>query len=161
MKVAYTEQLNFSDADEQGSTSPKGNSGEDQTSKHLKAQKTEKKEMKLPALSLLLRHLLSLQSQKVLMERARHLVRSGPHPHTCHRLPSCLHSSIPHLQIDKCLEDRAPLLQSLQSLIPMKYGSKDENNSLKYLQQWSVLVNAVRRKSGGWRNRGRQRVQRN
>lgn len=42
MEVDYTEQLNFSDDDEQGSTSPKENSSEDQTPKHPKAQRTEK-----------------------------------------------------------------------------------------------------------------------
>jgi hypothetical protein len=43
----------------------------------------------------------------------------------------------------------------------MKYGSKDEDNSLKFLQQWNVHVNGVKRKSAEWRSKGRQHAQKN
>nr|KAF6291413.1 proline rich coiled-coil 2C [Myotis myotis] len=90
-----------------------------------------------------------------------HLTRNVDHLLTCHHPPSCLHSSI-LLRIDRpYLEDQALSPRSSKYRTKMKYGSKEEGSSQNSLQLWSALVNGVKRKSGGWKNRGRQLVPRN
>lgn len=95
------------------------------------------------------------------MGKDHHLIRNVDHLPTCHHLQSCLHSSI-LLQTDRqYLEDQALSPPSSKYLTKMKSGSRGEDSSRNFLQQWNVLVSGVKRKSGGWKNRGRQLVPRN
>jgi len=128
--------------------------------KLLKTLKTEKKQMKLATRSHL-RYLPSHQYQKVPMGRDLHLIRNVDHLHTCHHLQNCLHSSILLQTGRQYLEDQALSPRSSKYQMKMKYGSKEEDSSQNFLQQWNELGNGVKRKSEEWKNKGRQHVQRN
>jgi hypothetical protein len=120
MEVDYTEQLNFSDYDEQGNPFLKRKAVRIKLQKHLKAQKTEMKQIKLPGSS-------QIPAQppvtKSLYGKGPPFNQEhGPSSHLLH-LPSCLHNSILHLQINKYLEDKAPFPQSLKYLIMCPYST--------------------------------------
>lgn len=160
MEVDYTEQLNFSDDDEQGSSSPKENSSEDQGSKSSENTENRKEADEV----------CNTKSSQITAQPqgAKGPYGKGP-PFNQERGPSAHLPPPPKLLAQQhpppdrqAVPGRpGPFPPSSKYLMKTKYGSKDGDNSQKSLLRWSAHGSVVKRKNDEWKNKGRLHVQRN